>query len=148
MSETSLNKNIRTCKVDTGYSSRIASDRFFNPKNLMCPVWNGLDLAGRPACHFSFYTKREGCNSAQDRLIVENHLRPDYINYISGDLSTRYNKNSGIPEPYADDMRPGKQYSDITGNFGQQELSAVTWPKTCAYSSYDDYSESVMKYSS
>ena len=145
MSEQSLNKNIRTCKVDVAYSSRVESDRFFNPKHLVCPVWTGLDLAGRPSCKDSFYTKRAGCNSAQDRVTVENVLRPQYMQYISETLGTNYNRNSSVPEPYADDGRPGKQYSDITGSFGQQELNAVTYPKTCAYSSYDDYSDQVLK---
>lgn len=66
-----LESALRTCKVDTGYSSRIQSDRFLNPRNLVCPVWNGLDTAGRLACADSFKTKREGCNSAEDRVGVE-----------------------------------------------------------------------------
>jgi hypothetical protein len=148
MSEQSLNKNIRTCKVDVSYSARVESDRFFNPRNLVCPVWTGRDLAGRPSCKDSFYTKRAGCNSAQDRVSVENVLRPGYLAFISDSLGTNYQRNSTVPEPqgetYVDDGRPGKQYSDFTGSFGQQELNAVTWPKTCAYNPYDEYSSKVL----
>ena len=93
-----LESALRTCKVDTAYQQRIQSDRFFNPKNLVCPVWNGLDTAGRVACTDSFYTKREGCNSALDRVGVENIQRPQYMQYISDSLGSSYNKNSPTPE--------------------------------------------------
>ena len=94
-----LESALRTCKVDTAYQQRIQSDRFLNPKNLVCPVWNGLDTAGRVACTDSFYTKREGCNSALDRVGVENILRPQYMQYISDSLGNSYNKNSPTAEP-------------------------------------------------
>jgi len=94
-----LESALRTCKVDTAYQQRIQSDRFLNPKNLVCPVWNGLDTAGRVACADSFYTKREGCNSAQDRVGVENILRPQYMQYISDSLGNSYNNNSPTPAP-------------------------------------------------
>ena len=93
-----LESALRTCKVDTAYQQRIQSDRFLNPKNLVCPVWNGLDNAGRVACADSFYTKREGCNSAEDRVGVENIQRPQYMQYISDSLGSSYNKNSPTPE--------------------------------------------------
>ena len=93
-----LESALRTCKVDVGYQQRIQSDRFLNPKNLVCPVWNGLDAAGRVVCADSFYTKREGCNSAQDRVGVENIQRPQYMQYISDFVSgNNYNYNSGVP---------------------------------------------------
>lgn len=75
---------IRTCKVNTGWANRVESDRFLNPNLMMCPVWNGMDTAGRSACPDSFYTKRGGCNSAIDRLVVENDVsRPQYLEYIT-----------------------------------------------------------------
>ncbi len=81
---TSLESAIRTCKVNTGYANKIESDRFLNPKNAVCPLWNGLDTAGREACVDSFYTKRGGCNSAEDRVIVENNVgRPQYMEYVT-----------------------------------------------------------------
>jgi hypothetical protein len=94
-----LESALRTCKVDTAYQERIRSDRFLNPKNLVCPVWNGLDTAGRVACADSFYTKREGCNSAEDRVGVENIQRPQYMQYISDSLGNTYNNNSPTPAP-------------------------------------------------
>lgn len=79
----SINGSIRTCKVDTGYANRLQSDRFFNPNLQVCPVWTGTDTVGRPVCPDSFYTKTAGCNSAADRVLVENYLRPDYSEYLT-----------------------------------------------------------------
>ena len=72
----SLEAATRTCKVDTASAARLESDRFLNPHNVVCPNWTGKDLAGRQVTADSFYTKRAGCNSAADRVIVENMLRP------------------------------------------------------------------------
>ena len=148
-----LESALRTCKVDTAYQQRIQSDRFLNPKNLVCPVWNGLDTAGRVACADSFYTKREGCNSAEDRVGVENIQRPQYMQYISDSLGSSYNKNCPTTEPptsevgvegFMDFETKAKQYSDITGNFGNQ-LAHNVYPRTCSARRYDEYSDSIMK---
>jgi hypothetical protein len=79
----SLTSSVRSCKIDTAWAPRIESDRFLNPDNMVCPVWNGFDTAGRSVCPDSFYTKRRGCNSAEDRVIVENNQRPQYAEYIT-----------------------------------------------------------------
>ena len=39
----SLESALRTCKVDTAWADKIASDRFLNPDNMVCPIWNGMD---------------------------------------------------------------------------------------------------------
>ena len=83
----SLENSIKTCKVDDAWASRVQSDRFLNPNNAVCPVWNGLDTAGRPVCSDSFAIKSGGCHNANDRVVVENHLRPNYIEYVN--LSSR-----------------------------------------------------------
>jgi len=150
-----LESALRTCKVDTGYQQRIQSDRFLNPKNLVCPVWNGLDTAGRVACSDSFYTKREGCNSAEDRVGVENIQRPQYMQYISDSIGASYNNNSPTPDVLKSDIAvegfqiqdfdtAAKDYSKITGNFGGQ-LAHNVYPRTCSHNSYDRYSENVMR---
>jgi hypothetical protein len=42
-----------------------------------------MDNTGRLVCANSFYTKRAGCNSALDRVAVENTVsRPQYMEYI------------------------------------------------------------------
>jgi hypothetical protein len=83
----SLEGSIRTCKVDTGWANRLESDRFLNSNTMICPTWNGVDTSGRPANADSYYTKSAGCNSAADRVIVENGLRPQYIEYINLDAA-------------------------------------------------------------
>jgi hypothetical protein len=146
-----LESAIRTCKVDTAYSSRVQSDRFLNPKNLVCPVWNGLDAAGRLACPNSFWTKREGCNSAEDRVGVENVQRPQYMQYISLQTSAgSYNHNSKVPEGVKEGFEvmgltatPNKQFSDVTGSAGY-DLAGIVYPRTCSYNPYDNYSASVL----
>ena len=82
----SLEAATRTCKVDTASAARLESDRFLNPVNVVCPNWTGKDLAGRQVSADSFYTKRAGCNSAADRVIVENALRPQYSEFINLDV--------------------------------------------------------------
>lgn len=85
MSNISLQGSIRGCRVDSGWASRIQSDRFENPGLMSCPVWNGSDTYGRQVCPDSFNTKNAGCNSPADRIYVENVLRPQYIEYITLD---------------------------------------------------------------
>lgn len=85
----SLESAVRTCKVNTGWSQRLQSDRFLNPSTTICPIWSegnyGLDSQGRTVCRDSYMTKTAGCNSALDRLTVENAQRPQYSEYITLD---------------------------------------------------------------
>jgi hypothetical protein len=128
----SLEGSIRTCKVDTGYANKIYSDRFLNPCNMVCPQWNGYDTSGRPACPDSFMTKQAGCNSAEDRVYVENYQRPRYVEYVNLDAGGIDGEFYGTNTPNTmnqwDSM---KGVSDlrgincITGNFGQQFGSSV-----------------------
>ena len=83
MSQVSLSNQININKVDVGYAARIQSDRIQNPDNMTCPLWSGQDISGRKVCAGSFLTKMEGCNSAEDRVFVENSLRPRYSNYVT-----------------------------------------------------------------
>ena len=87
MSLISLEGAVRTCKVNTAWANRIQSDRFENPRLMMCPTWSGVDNAGRPVSADSYMTKTAGCNSALDRVDVENVLRPQYAEYASLDAA-------------------------------------------------------------
>ena len=122
MSNLSLEASIRTCKVDTAWANKIESDRFLNPQNMLCPPWNGVDSAGRPACPDSYYTKTPGCNSASDRVTVENGLRPQYIEYVNLDAAgIRGGLDCGADRANAD-VRCGannlRQSQKNTGNWG------------------------------
>lgn len=83
----SLEGALRTCKVDTSWANRIQSDRFENPELMVCPVWTGFDNSGRPVSADSYYTKSPGCNTPEDRVFVENALRPQYFQYVSLDAA-------------------------------------------------------------
>lgn len=134
----SLEKSVRTCKVDTAYANRVESDRFFNPSLMVCPVWNGMDSAGRDVCPDSFWTKNAGCNSPEDRVLVENNLRPQYFEYINlaepgvaGDIYAANVVNAG-GNPYFQQSMPymevGASKANLNsvrncpgyGNFGTQ----------------------------
>lgn len=117
----SLEKNIRTCKVDDGWANKIQSDRFLNPANMVCPIWQGIDSAGRPVCTDSYDTKTAGCNNAEDRVVVENNLRPNYIEYVN--LSAM---------GYEGDLYGGKSTYPIPGygNFGL-DMNATDIPPCC-----------------
>ena len=127
MANISLDASIRTCKIDTGYANKVYSDRFLNPENMICPIWNGFDSAGRPACANSFDTKSMGCNSALDRVAVENYQRPQYVEYVNlsvggikGDI---YGPNPGYSMNQWDLMKKNQslyQLNSVTGNFGKQ----------------------------
>lgn len=77
---------LNVCRVDQAFANKMQSDRFINPSNMVCPTWLGTDNVGRQVCPDSFYTKNAGCNSALDRVDVENYQRPQYSEYIT--LST------------------------------------------------------------
>jgi hypothetical protein len=146
MSTISLEAAIRTCKVDTAYANKVESDRFLNPENMVCPIWNGMDSAGRRVSPDSYYTKRAGCNSAEDRVVVENNQRPQYMEYINLSANGIDGSIYGNTMPwvevganraqfsYTDNTSDPNNVNNITGNFGKQ-LSASVYP-ACGYYPY------------
>lgn len=139
MSAISIEKSVRTCKVDTGYASNIESQRFLNPNLMVCPIWNGIDSAGRMVCPDSFVTKSRGCNSALDRVTVENAVsRPQYAEYIGLNVQGGLNGNIyGETAPYQNSVyrdRDLQNVNQITGNFGLQ-FGADVYPP-CGRNAY------------
>lgn len=134
----SLESAIRTCKVDTAWANKVESDRFLNPNNMVCPIWNGRDTSGRQVCPDSFMTKRAGCNSASDRVVVENNVsRPQYMEYINlsanGIAGNIYGSNMNYQES-GQRTKELQAVNKITGNFGSQ-FGASVYP-SCGYSPY------------
>jgi hypothetical protein len=136
----SLESALRTCKVNPEWANRLESHRIIGPASeKTCPMWTGFDLAGRPVCPDSFNTKSAGCNSALDRLHVENEVsRPQYIPYINLSME-------GVTGEWLyDDRFIGAQHQqqfaqDVHNNggaFGQQLSSYVKPGGICTYSSY------------
>ena len=83
MANLSITSSITVPKVNVAAAAQLFSDRRQNPDEMTCPLWSGTDLAGRPVCVDSFNTKMEGCNTAEDRIFVENSLRPQYTNFVT-----------------------------------------------------------------
>ena len=108
--------------MDTASAARIESDRFLNPKMVVCPTWTGRDLSGRQVTADSFMTKTAGCASAEDRVMVENSLRPQYSEYINLDVNegirgkiyqdNMYYQNAGLRSQGLRDIK------SVSGNFG------------------------------
>ncbi len=120
----SLLGSLNTCKVDTGYANRIQSDRFENPENLLCPLWNNADSYGRWVNPDSFITKSAGCNSADDRVRVENFLRPQYMEYVALNAAgfrnpTMYNNN---PPNASGQIFEGYETMQITNSKAAESL--------------------------
>jgi len=134
----SLQSALRTCKVDTAYAIKIESDRFLNPNNMVCPIWNGMDTSGREVCPDSFMTKRAGCNSASDRVVVENNVsRPQYMEYINLSAGGISGNIYGNTMPYNNSGMRSKDLhavNKITGNFGKQ-FGASVYP-SCGATPY------------
>lgn len=137
----SLEKSVRTCSVNTGEANRIQSDRFFNPHSMVCIPWNGLNNKGQEVSPDSFWTKTPGCDSAEDRVLVENSQRPKYFNYVTlgaqgvnGDLYGRSDNDN-----YRDAVGRDKFDSSrdkFTGNFGKQWGANVAY-QGCTVGAYE-----------
>lgn len=150
----SLEGSIRTCKIDTAYAPKVFSDRFLNPANMVCPIWNGYDSAGRPVCADSYMTKRAGCNSAEDRVFVENYQRPRYVEYVNLSAGGIDGEFYGCPPTMTqwNDMKAASDLSQshkVAGNFGLQ-FGANVYPN-CGVHQYAkgmaQNAESLRKYS-
>lgn len=138
----SLESAIRTCKVNTAWADRVESDRFLNPNNMVCPIWNGVDTSGRSVCPDSFYTKRAGCNSASDRVVVENNVsRPQYMEYITlsaGGINGNIYENS---LPHVNSVMRTDMLNDvhgITGQFGNVTGYGAEIYPSCGYRPYQE----------
>lgn len=151
MASFSLEAALRTCKVDQAWANKVQSDRFFNPANMVCPVWDGFTSDGRPACPDSFVTKTAGCNSPEDRVLVENDQRPQYMEYVNlnaggftSDLykNTMPHQNIGCVLKDAQAMMPGGNGPVQHGTFGNQFSASNTLqthgngPACCSNNSY------------
>ncbi len=118
-------------RTNAGYATNLASDRFLNPENVVCPAWNGLDSAGRPATSNSFNTKCPGGNNALDRVVVENALRPPYSQRINTDASgyaaTMYGNPSASLAKFDAANRSAAIHNskNIAGNAGGSGVSSA-----------------------
>ena len=135
----SLEKSVRTCDVNVGEANRIQSDRFFNPMNMVCIPWNGVNNKGQEVCPDSWYTKTAGCDSAEDRVMVENAQRPKYINYVTLGAQGIDGHIYGSEADYRNAVGRTKfDYSrnKLTGNFGGDFGAEVRY-QSCSVGAYE-----------
>lgn len=139
MSALSLEKSVRSCDVNVGEANRLQSDRFFNPQNMVCIPWNGLNNKGQEVCPDSFYTKTPGCDSAEDRVMVENSQRPKYMNYVTLGAQGIQGDIYGNVEAQVNELGRDKfnqSRNQITGNFGKQFGANVQY-SGCTMNAYE-----------
>ena len=79
----SITKSLRVPKVSSEYAANAESERFQDPRFNVCPAWNGQDNLGRGVSYYSFDSLTAGCHSAEQRIDIENALRPDYHPYLN-----------------------------------------------------------------
>lgn len=136
MSSLSLDASIRTSKVSSSQAARIESDRFLNPNNMVCVYWDGYNNKGQQVHPDSSYTKTPGCNSAFDRVSVENDLRPQYGEYLNFNLAgvkgNIYGNRTSWDEAGAANAFEAER-NKITGNFGNQWKSTNQTDRTNNY---------------
>jgi hypothetical protein len=136
----SLTSSINICRVGSGEAPRIESDRFLNPNNMVCPIWNGTNLKGQEVCADSFYTKSAGCNSALDRVLVESDLRPDYASYVTLNMAGVKGEMFGNPSARAQvnaRTRMLKNIENTEPNFGRQIGGFRRSSGSCSINAYE-----------
>ena len=118
----SLRKNVRSCQVAVDQAIREQGDREL--RNQVCPVWSGVDNLGRNVCASSFVTVKGGCNSASDRITVENSQRPRYAELIGLSVAGISEPGmAGMAGPAGSALAPSRQQfvrsrPMVNGNFG------------------------------
>jgi hypothetical protein len=135
----SLEAAVRTCDVNVGEATRIQSDRFQNPYNMVCVPWDGLNSKGQEVCPDSFWTKTPGCDSAEDRVEVENAQRPQYINYVTLGAQGIAGHIYGNASAYSESVQRDKfdaSRNQLTGNFGKQWTANVDYTG-CSVGAYE-----------
>lgn len=136
----SLTSAINICRVGSGEADRIQSDRFLNPNNMVCPTWSGYNLTGQAVCPDSFYTKSAGCNSALDRVTVENVLRPDYSSYVTLSMGGLKGEIYGNPSArkQVDDRQKMLDGIEVSEPFFGQNLNAeIRSSSSCGINAYE-----------
>jgi hypothetical protein len=108
---------------------------------MVCVPWNGLNNKGQEVSPDSFWTKTPGCDSAEDRVLVENAQRPKYFNYVTlgaqgvnGDFYGR-SDNDNFRDAMARDKFNNSR-NQLTGNFGKQWGANVEY-QGCTIGAYE-----------
>lgn len=127
----SLDSTLRRCKVDSSWANTLKSVHSIGSgSEKLCPVWSGFDTVGRPICPDSFNTKSAGCNSALDRLHVENEIsRPQYIPHPNLSMT-------GVTGDWLYNDMDNSTTTQVVGLNEPQMTSYVKQGGMCGYNNY------------
>lgn len=84
MSSVSLKAAIKGYTVPSSAAAVLSTSRDINPNNITCYNWDGTDPSGRAANVNSVSTRSAGCNTANETILPESALRPNYIAMVLG----------------------------------------------------------------
>jgi hypothetical protein len=108
---------------------------------MVCIPWNGVNNKGQEVSPDSFYTKTAGCDSAEDRVLVENSQRPKYYSYVTlgaqglqGDIYGRSSQDSFQNAVGRSQFLNSR--NDLTGNFGTDFGAKVNY-QACTLNAYE-----------
>lgn len=101
MSLTFINNSVFGTRVNVGYADKFFSTERQDHNYMQCVQRDAYDMTGRQSCADSLNTKREGCNTATDRITVENAQRPYYSSYIGLNVYTGVKSDLYAPLPGA-----------------------------------------------
>ena len=109
---------------------------------MVCIPWNGLNNKGQAVAPDSQWTKTPGCDSAEDRVMVENEQRPKYFNYVTlgaqgvnGDLYGRSSTDDNFVNAVGREVF-NQNRNQLTGNFGSQFGANVAY-QGCSVNAYE-----------
>jgi hypothetical protein len=107
---------------------------------MVCIGWNGVNSKGQQVCVDSHMTKAAGCNSAEDRVLVESALRPDYAAYVNLNMSgIQGNIYGGNETAFVASGNANKflgSRNKISGHFGNQWQGDIQ-PSCPGYEAYN-----------
>ena len=97
MSYVSLSSALRSSRVGAGIAPGGQSARFLKTCDLSCPLRENRDVYGREVCINTLNTKTQGCDTAEDRILAENALRPNLYDFL--DYNPWEERNAVISAP-------------------------------------------------
>jgi hypothetical protein len=98
-----------------------------------------MNNKGQEVSPDSWWTKTAGCDSAEDRVMVENAQRPKYMNYVTlGAAGIDGHIYGNVAETYEAVGRTAfdKSRDKLTGNFGKDFGANVAY-QSCSIGAYE-----------
>ena len=134
----SKDNNCRVFWAEQDWAPIFQSDRTLNPNNMVCPPWPGVDAYGRPSSSISHNNAlfgQAGCHNASERILVENQLRPQYVDNIQlnpGGIHMFCNsatEQSGVPNSALQFPKVAADYTLDPMSTWNSALRQVAWDR-------------------